>query len=125
MTKFDHEKQNRLDRAKKEQPNHGICSAPEMRTFRGVLKSALKKETAPRSKPDLRESCDKCGQKVLPKNMGRHHFICHNLMACPICNESHTGRKKLGRHIKKQHGHRAYSKYKKVKFNKALHRTGW
>jgi hypothetical protein len=112
MTRIDHDKQNRWGKTKTEQPRSRIAAAPLMKTLRGVLKSALKKRPAQEKKPDLRELCKNCDQKVLPKNMIRHYFLCHDLIDCPICNEPHTGQKKLGRHVKKRHGHRAYRKFK-------------
>ena len=111
MVKINHENQNRLDRTKELQSSSGIASAPLLKTLRGVLKSELKKQSQ-ESKPDLREPCSHCGRNVLPKNIVRHNFLCHDLLTCPICKEPHPGQKKLGRHIKKQHGHRAFMKYK-------------
>lgn len=118
MTRIDHENQNRLDKARMENPRFSIAAAPEMKTFRGVSQSKSPKINSKR-KPDLREPCKTCGQKLFPKNISRHDFLCHNQINCPICNAPYTGQKKLGRHIKRKHGHNAHIKFKQSKFNKA------
>ena len=111
MAKINHEKQIKLASTKVLESSSGVAAAPLMNTLRGVLKSELKKQ-AQESKPDLREPCSQCGRNVLPKNIVRHNLLCHDLLGCPICKEPHHGQKKLGRHIKKQHGQRAFRKYK-------------
>ena len=101
MTKFDHEKQNSWDKVKKKNLPKNLGALPETR-----IKGKPVKEQ------DLRVPCPVCQQKVLPKNLSRHCTRCHDAILCPICNEAQNGtkkldrQKKLGRHIKKIHGHK-------------------
>jgi len=112
MTKIDHEKLNALKTSTKPEAEYtGLCAAPEQKTFRGgPIRSALVSTTV--EKKDVRIACEKCGQKIIPKNMKRHLRLVHDDYSCPFCRETILGYKKLGRHIKKTHGYSKYRLYK-------------
>ena len=113
MTKIDHEKLNRMEKSKRRESLTDISSTPKIKIARVMFKKNIKSKHASTPKLlDLRVPCDECNQKVLPKNMERHYFLCHELMQCPLCPESHRGQKKFGRHIKKVHGHNSYRMFK-------------
>ena len=113
MTKLDHEKLNRLKKAEVKESHPSVAATPEMKTLRSGKRPSISTKSPDTKIPDPSVLCEHCHAKVLPKNMGRHYYFCHQRMKCPLCFYPFDGKKRLGRHIKKQHGHRAFKKFKK------------
>lgn len=111
MTKIDHEKRNREDKAKRLEPPISISGICDQKTFQGRAKPTFwglqKQELAARDKAKLeqkqkrkgRKQCPYCKQWIYKGALERHIAAIHEQTVCPICDEKIVGRKQLNKHL--------------------------